>query len=217
MRSLIFVVVFFLSSLQVDGQSVFTSNEFKRGIYKDFREFVTNNPSLNLDEKIWIEEGEKNLLDNYKMGLFFYEGNRVKLPIYRLKSGTQLDTKDFWGYCDSSKFYINSFTHIPRQYFVQLLLVGRYCYFIQIDPNSNSSPPGTIVNPMNSNGVAEYIVNVNNGKIFKLDRKLLKVILQDDIDLLKEFNSDKEIKNKLLIEYIDRYNKRHFDEIKVLK
>jgi len=218
MKNLFCVILVVLVGHRGMPQSIFTSNEIKRGIYKDFNEFITNTPSLSFDNKIWIDEGEMDLLDNYERSLFVYKGSEVRLPIYRLKNrvnNSRLDTKDFWGYCDGTKFYINSYTHIPRNYFVQLLLVGRYCYFLQIDPNSNSSPPSTT--PINTNGIAEYIVNVNNGKIFRLDRKLLKVILQDDTELLNELNADKEVKHKLLIEYIERYNDRHMHEIKITK
>lgn len=218
------IVVVLLSTLvaQAKSQSIFVDKELRKGLYRTFQEFISNNPSLPLNEsEVVFEEDTEILLDNVK-GFLIYEGTEVKLPVFRFKNkktNKREKTSTLWGYCDGTKVFINSYTHIPRHFFVELLLVGRYCYFMQVGDPSNFQPAGSpnfsVVNTYET--VDEYIINVNNGKIFKLDRKLLKQILESDKELLEEFENDKAIKKKFLIEYIKKYNDRHRDEIKALK
>jgi hypothetical protein len=100
------------------------------------------------------------------------------------------------------------------------LIIGRYCYFIQLGDQQAFGPGGTYGS---DDLTSEYIININTGKIFKLDRQLLKEILQHDPELLEELKNDKESKNtlisrrRLLMDYIDSYNKKHLDEIKIPK
>jgi len=204
------------------SQPIFSTTELKKGFYKNFSEFVMNNPSIPFDdEKMEFEENQELLIDNITGGIFVLHGTEIKLPIFRLqykKTKKRVNTKSLWGYCDGSKVFINSYTHIPRHFFVELLLIGRYCYFIQVGSVSNFQPTNKLITPFNSHRDAEeYIINVNNGKIFNLDKTLLRTILESDKELLEELNSDKQAKRKLLLDYIKKYNDRHPDQITVLK
>lgn len=217
------IILILTLSYQVGfSQSIFSAAELKKGFYKNFTEFVTNNPSVPFDdEKMEFEEDQHLLVDNITGGLFVLHGTQIKLPIFKLqykRTKKRVNTKSFWGYCDGAKVFINSYTHIPKHFFVELLLIGRYCYFIQAGSVSNVQPANTFITPFNERrDVEEYIINVNNGKIFNLDKTLLRTILESDKELLDEFNDDKQAKRKILVDYIQKYNERHVDEIKMLK
>ena len=224
-RKYIIVFTFIVISSQYGfSQDILATKELKKGIYQNFNEFRLNSPSIPLDESlIEIKAEEKVLIETYT-GFIVYETKEITIQTYRFKdkqTQKRINTKKFWGYCDGSNVYINSYTHIPAQYFVQLLIIGRYCYFIQ--PGDKVDASGQISHIGSYNLTSEYIININTGKIFKLDRQLLKEILQRDPELLEELKNDKESKNtlisrrRLLMDYIDSYNKKHMDEIKIPK
>ncbi len=215
--------IFVLALLCQDAfsQAIYSATEFKKGIYRSFIEFVSNNPTVPFDEEKmeFVEEGQKQLVDDITGGPFILHGTQIKLSIYKLRyKGTKkaVNTKSFWGYCDGSKVFINSYTHIPKHYFVEVILIGRYCYFIQAGTVSDIQRANTLTTPFNElKDVEEYIINLNNGKIFNLDETLLKTILESDKELLDELNADRRAKRKLLLDYIRKYNERHVDEIKM--
>jgi len=200
------------------GQEILTTS-LKKGLYKNFEEFVSNNPSIPFDEKnLEFEEDQEELIDGITPKLFVVYGREIKLPVFRIvDKGTnkRIKTKSTWGYCDGTKVFINSYTHIPKHYFVELLLIGRYCYFIQVGYTSIYQPYNKVITPFNAvKTVEEYVINLNNGKIFNLDKSLLKIILNDDQELLHKMNNDLGVDRYLLIDYIKAYNERHPDEIK---
>lgn len=200
------------------GQTIMTTS-LRKGVYKNYDEFVSNSPSILFEEEnLEIEEDQEELVDGITPKFFVAYGTEIKLPIYRLvDKGTKkrIKAKSIWGYCDGSRVFINSYTHIPKHHFVELLLIGRYCYFIQVGYTSNYQPANKFITPFNAvKTVEEYVINLNNGKIFNLDKNLLKVIMGDDQELLNKMNNDPEINRRLLIDYIKDYNARHSDEIK---
>lgn len=219
MRNIILNIVIALIALPTLSQSIIDSHDLKKGIYKNFNEFISNNPSIPLDESsVAISEDQEYLIQDVKKYSISY-GKEIIIPVFQLEfkeAALKIDQKDIWGFCDGVNICINSFSHIPRHHFVKLLLVGRYCYFIQVGNPTNilSTKKGPL---HNYKTLAEYIINVNNGKIFKLDKNMLEVILKKDAGLYEEFKNDKELKNKLMMDYIDKYNKLHADEIKMLK
>jgi len=170
------------------------------------------------DESLEFEEDQEELIDGITPKLFVVYGTEIKLPIFRMVAKTtkkRIKTKSIWGYCDGTRVFINSYTHVPKHYFVELLLVGRYCYFIQVGYVSNYQPANRLNTPFNAvKTVEEYVININNGKIFNLDKSLLKIILNDDPELLDKMNNDPTINRHLLLDYIKAYNERHPDEIK---
>lgn len=195
-------------------QTIFTADKLTTGIYKDFNEFISNKPSISLNE-IFIDENEIDLYYDIR-GFLIYEAKNIKLKTYRLKdisTKKKIETKNYWGFSDGVNVYINSYSHIPKHFFVKINLIGRYCYFLQEGESSNY---GSSTTGPSYPTAAEYIINVNNGIIYKLDKNLLKVIIQKDQELLNEFNNDPDLKRKLLMDYIDKYNKRHMDQIKAL-
>jgi hypothetical protein len=58
-----------------------------------------------------------------------------------------------------------------------------------------------------------FIMNINNGKFFLLNKHLLKVILKKDEELLRLFEKEKTPNDReVLVSYIEQYNSRHADE-----
>jgi hypothetical protein len=114
---------------------------------------------------------------------------------------------------------VNEFAISGKVEFRKLQGVGRYCYFMASPPQEHVYTPslaaglvaGAIVHA--AKGLEPFVLNVNNGKFFHLDKSVLTTILQRDRALLAEYETtDQKRKDHVLLEYIAKYNERHAEE-----
>ena len=91
-----------------------------------------------------------------------------------------------------------------------MLTIDRYCLFE--DSGYNNVAGTTMVNRY----YTDYVLNINNGKVFHLKNKVVKTIIERDSDMLKEFNDEAD-KSSVRREYIKRYCSKYSDEIKAIE
>ena len=59
-----------------------------------------------------------------------------------------------------------------------------------------------------------YVLNINNGKFYLLTKDVLKIILKNDLALLKAYeDEEKRSERNTMLSYIKKYNDAHADEI----
>jgi hypothetical protein len=99
--------------------------------------------------------------------------------------------------------------------------MGRYCYMKGVSSLSQGDykalPGGAIKG--GTGGIpydAAFILNINNGNFFMLDKFLMEKVLEKDDELLTAYTNEKKQKDpEVILSYIKRYNERHTDEIGV--
>ncbi len=158
-----------------------------KGIYKNFKEFKYNSPSLSEN--------------------FTFDGKRLRFSD-SLSNSLKAIKNEIWGFCDGEKIYIN------HNGYNEITMLGRYCYFTDEGFSIVNVFSGGIPMPVATPYSHEIIINFNTGKTFVLNKKLLEQIFEtDDQELLKEFSRTKG-KKKKYEEFIIKYNTRNKDKIK---
>lgn len=178
---------------------------YNKGIYKNFKEFLSNSPSYK--KYFYIEEEE--LTPDY---------STYKLVHYNGKKFTRYKD-DYWGYCLDSQIFVKYFN---RYYKVNVNKFYSF-FFIKLPPIPNSK--NHLLKSRHLRNTKEYhnekkkishwlrtydesldtyIINMQTEKILKLtDINLIKIITSDN-KLYKEYKIDKD-RNKNLLSYLLRY------------
>lgn len=187
-----------------------------KGIYRDFQEFLDNAPSIQSPFQIRCESGENKI-----------ENGTADYKLLLLDTLTKRrEIRKFWGVCDGTNIYVNEAIYGGPLNFKKIHGVGRYCYFKGSLVNNSGTAysagasGGAIggvlaAGAMEIDGDYPYIMNINNGKFYLLDKDLLQTILKKDEELFALYDEeDRKSKKNTLISYIIKYNERHHDEIK---
>jgi hypothetical protein len=166
----------------LDSTYIIYTRHYQKGIYKTFREFQVNQPSV---------------------AKFFFNGKNLWAPD---KNGNNVKVKkrDVWGFSDGINVYVRRNKYSP------LLLVGRYSYFIEKGTRImfayGFTPFALIPIPMPYRD--KLVLDFNTGQMALLTKSTLRQILrQEDPELLSQFEAEKH-KGKKVEEYLIRYNKR---------
>jgi hypothetical protein len=203
MKTSLFLFAILCLNLPIHAQDlpeILKTKQFNRGIYKDFGEFLKNEPSIHSSDTV------------IKAKSFF--GGKMDSCYQLIKQDTawsRKDRKKIWGLSDGKEIYINESNYSSGDCF-RRIVVGRYCYFL-----------GTVVyttGPIGTTGTKTwsedgyFIMNINNGNSFLLTKDVLRTILKKDKDLSDLYESgNKKGNQKIMVKYIEEYNKKHFDEI----
>jgi len=195
MKTVITAIVVFGFMASVFGQGdvsndILLTSAKRNGVYKTYSEFRTNAPSIT---------GQ-------------FEVTRHRIRLLNEKTGKYENMKgDFWGACLNDTIFVFMMQPATQQsrHLYPLEFLGRYCYL---------SDSGTYAQ-MNGGGMytasyhTEYVVNINNGQLYKLDKKLMRAILEKDPELLAAFEEE-ETKVDVFKEYIIRINERRLGDIR---
>lgn len=182
---------------------ILVDRERAQGIYVDFESFRYNSPE-----------------NSGKLSFFQADKSDVSVGARKnfllVENGEKIDTVDqgIWGVNFGSGVYILKESDSVRPaYYIPLQYIGRYCFYtdeviFSVDGAMNHGNP-----LLRNTKIEHYIININNGKRFKLDDKLMHAILDDDQELLKQYKKEKNRK-KTYLQYIKSYSKRHPEQIK---
>lgn len=197
-RSVIFTTLIsgmFLTSYGQDT-SLYDNHQLKKGIYKNFKEFRSNQPS---------ETGNLVVKDKTPAAQIYLLASRNQLMI-KDSTGQEHKVKKFWGYSDGQNAYIrdnglNKFDEI-----------GYYCLY-QIhaitSSTANRATEGIIFNNTPPATVNKRVLNIVTGDVYDLTLfNLRKYILPQDTALLREFSADRQNREKLVY-YIQKFNQRN--------
>ena len=193
------IPILLLISISVFGQNnnkerdILLATKKEDGVYKTFIEFRTNSPSIKGTLKI----------TNHKIKLLNEQTNKfVNIR------------ESYWGACLNDTVYV--FLDDPHTaqspHIYTLDLLGRYCYFSDYGVYTTMTP-GLAWN--SSSYKAEYVININNGIIYKIDKKLMREILSKDPNLLNEFEAESN-KRQVFKKYIEIINTKRTGDIKPL-
>jgi len=187
-----------LLGISVAAQSVLITDapQLKKGLYKTFEEFQSNNPS---------EEGDLVIKNRSSAAQIYLLANRNEL-VLRDGAGQEHKLKNYWGFCDGKNIYIkdNGLNKLQE--------IGYYCIYALhgIQPSRGYlNQADMTTNSISTPVVLKKVLNVVTGQILELSAyNLKKYILPQDSVLLDEFRGDREKKDQLEY-YIFRFNQRN--------
>src|SRR6187402_2661037 len=93
------------SSNSIHASYIINTKHYNRGIYKTFKEFKFNAPSI--------------------VDSFYVDGNNLLLLNKNTGKKKRVNENEIWGYSDGKKVY-----HLLFKY-DELIEIGRYCYFFE--------------------------------------------------------------------------------------
>ncbi|MET6999218.1 hypothetical protein [Chitinophaga defluvii] len=167
--------------------------EYKKGIYRSFREFQTNSPS---------EYGELVTKTRSTLAQLSLQAKRSTLKVINA-TGQEQKPKSYWGFSDGKDIYVKD------NGLNKLLITGYYClYEIPVlAPARSAIDPATMtINNTTTASNQKKVINIVSGEVYELTPyNLKKYILPQDPELLAEFNADKARKDQLEY-YIRRFN-----------
>ncbi|MBV7528684.1 hypothetical protein [Chitinophaga sp. sic0106] len=184
-----------IAQQQTPSPLIIYANTYQQGLYHSFREFQTNAPS---------ENGNLVIKDRSSAAQMYLLADKNQLVI-RDGAGER-KVKDYWGYCDGQNLYVHD------NGLNKIIETGYYCIYYQqrMQPAARSyNPTAMTTGPMNVSVQLYKVINITTGEILELSAyNLKKYILPQDPELLQEFRTDKEKKDKLLY-YVRRFNQRN--------
>jgi len=195
-KALLFLILIFFYVLiygqmtndkeKIIHEKILTTDTLIKGIYMNFSEFQQNNPSIRADFK----SNEENLRVNY-----IYDEMAVKrLRILNSNNAFVPFGQKHWGICDGK--------HVFKNY------KGRYGQ-ISIDGKYSSFTTIIYTNYARSSHYEDYLLNVVNGDIIKVELKSIRLILsKENISLYNEFKKDKN-KKMMIYTYINWLNQSY--------
>ncbi|MFB6455983.1 hypothetical protein ACE38W_11990 [Chitinophaga sp. Hz27] len=171
------------------------AKEYNKGLYRSFKDFQTNSPS---------ENGDLVIIDRSTAAQTYLLADKNQLVI-RDGAGEH-KVKDYWGYCDGRNLYVKD------NGLNKIIETGYYCIYRQHGQQASRgyyNPADMTVNNISNPVELVKVINIMTGEIYDLSAyNLRKYILPQDNELLEEFRSDKEKKDKLEY-YIRRFNQRN--------
>ena len=184
----------------------------KKGVYRSFKEFKYNSPSI-LDS-FTITTEQKKIIKSISEST---ESNTHTI-YHILLPEPYSESDDVWGFCDGKHVYINTRQiYHPDGIFEKIDYLGRYCLFFQWMPNAAGSPAAAKqINPKTNGYLSKRIVNINNGQIYNPDgpnHADLITILSTDKGIYDSYKADKD-KNAKTFYYLKVYSEKHKAEIK---
>lgn len=204
---IIFLFIPYYAFCQHNGD-ILKAQELKEGVYANFREFRTNSPSI---------VGQIEFKENSEAARMLVGANKNKLYIIDSVGNRKRLKKQIWGFCDGEYVYI-FWDKSPslRRYFNKLITIDRYCIFLDDGYSSSGASFNNFSVPVFAKYEIDYILNINNGITYKVNNKLMKVILAKDPELLKKYKSEKNRRSKRL-RFIRDFCVRNPDQIKTIK
>lgn len=176
-------------------QQITPAQRHKPGVYKTFREFQTNSPSII---------GKVIIRQRSAAAQVYLLASRNELHIVN-EDGQELKVKDYWGYSDGQDIFIrdnglNKLAYIAAYSPYEITGIGATPgYYNPNDPR---------VNNVATTYRKRRVVNIYTGQQYDLTSFYLrKYILADDNHLLEAFRNDKNREERLEY-YLQLYNQR---------
>jgi hypothetical protein len=193
MKKLI-AIILFLGAAKIHAQYSIVSDSIKKaGIYRTFEEFRDNNPSIVLDFKIVSEVTKYGPI-----------ANRSSLRIYKIDFPSKMSENigNVFGFCDGKNAYIvcNTPTLLNYLSFFKVEHIDRYCVF------ECAYESLLALDSVYFRTGGFKILNLHNGDFLILNKKNLKKIIKDNVELSARFDKElnqNDVLKKYLLEYLE--------------
>ncbi|WP_194765741.1 hypothetical protein [Tamlana sp. I1] len=202
MKCILSVTFFMLFGLNLIGQTkIFSTTEYKTGIYKTYQEFLNNSPSIPFD----YEFKEKNM----KYGLFGFGGS-VPVNYVKVKNKKGKEIGHVFGFSDGKKVFINPGSPIlsSNARFYNCQFIYNFCYFKYLSTLTTSVGSQS----SSSHSLGQGLIDMENNKAVELDKDSLRELISSDKELLAAFEAESN-KNTTLFDYFKKFlNRQQADQ-----
>ena len=171
----------------------------KMGIYKTYKEFLKDSPSI---------EKPLKMLDTFDIDYEMKDTNRV-FTYQFLDSSKHI--KKFWGLCDGKNVYVK----VGKQGLVKLSFTGKYSFAIfdetnnlEINPLTQSILVSAVDAILSPQRTELYYFN-EQGHFLKATNQAIGWLIRKEKDLFEEFNNEKKVMLTTYRKYLELMNKRY--------
>ena len=198
---ILFLVTFYSSGqININDQK----DDLKKGIYRNFKEFKFNSPSIELNYQYAINTRGYGFLNS--SGVVSY-GRLIIEKTARKELGM------VYGFCDGKNIYINiesSFgVDLKRNTsFNKVEYLGEYTYLEDVISNPS-------YNGSSTSSLSRKVIKLRNGYVSSLTKSSMRSILSNNTEMLKRFNGEsnkKSVLKQYLIEYCEE--KKRLDNLR---
>jgi len=183
------------------------SQNLKKGIYKTYKEFKFNSPSLPLD---WEIQADLIVYTNLMQAATYT--NRDTSYTLKIEKEKTNEIGPVWGFCDGKNVYINRECSIssgkvifkPYSKFYKILFIGRYCYLSLAYRSGGGFTYGICA------------IDFNTGELLELNKNKLKKYISRDEKLMQDYNNEENWKSEIdstCFRFLKLYSEKHQDEI----
>lgn len=186
-----------LMTTSLQAQNILTDTVYKKGIYRNFEEFKTNSPSIEMNHAVKSNSSPMPMNDwtSYSIDIPKDDSKAIG-PVY--------------GFCNGHSIYVTSGKpeEMHKPAFEQVLYVGPYSFY-QDQGGLSVMPvmtPGGMGVGMTTGSMPIYdkIINMKTGEVTILTNGTLKKMMADNPQLLSEFKKDSK-KEFRRMKYLKRY------------
>lgn len=221
LKEKILLLIFCFTSCLSFTQNYITSNNLKRGIYRNFDEFRYNKPLEGIPFEI-VED-----IEHSKYGVIKTKKNQVFqisiLPNHRDSINM------IYGFCDGRIVFLNKDGELKPynagNHFVKVKYLGGLSYFKKyITSTENTQVPSSNGTMANSGSVKTesfkyHCLFLETGQIFEINKKFIENLLKDDPSLFNLYKDEPKKSNietmKLYITYYSQRNESKLNGNKV--
>lgn len=136
LKSITYLLIIIFLTVKTNAssaQAILSGEKLKKGIYKNYDEFINNSPSI--DYELAVRKRNENAVKNNGGGYYEIIGVNIKEGQKRLLSSALI--KNNFGYCDGNNIYVfDQFLH--NKYTItasQVMLLSRFIVLQSYDPN----------------------------------------------------------------------------------
>ena len=197
----------------VKSELIFFAAQKQKGIYRTFKEFRNNKPSIPYDAAV----EEKNEI------ITIFDDPHVA---YKLEFNDSLPCPKktpIWGFCDGHSIFVSRTGLFAKKgVYDKVIFLGRYILYTSTETRYGGAP---MMTPMAGGGgmmmggggstkvILEFMINGNSGYEEQLTKEVVRDLIAGDAELSAAFKEEKK-KKKVLGEYVMKYAVKHHDELK---
>lgn len=210
MKQSILTIFFTALTLFCFSQNIVKDSILNIGFYANLHELTDNNPS----KPFHYEISEREIY----VAKSAFKNDKVKIYNLIIEKDSTKSIGDIIGFSDGKNIYLKTgatgtFANYKgntfgiKSNFLKIPQIGVYTYFSNIE-NMKYGGGGLAGSLSIGNTSIEYIINLKTTEMVRLTNKIMKELLIDEPDLLKEFDADKNRK-KNYEKYVVEYNRRY--------
>lgn len=191
--------IFFFISLFGQGNSE-QDYHLKKGVYRNFQEFVKNNPSYT---DTFFTDNSNN------SGEIFFGTGKIKLKTKSAAGKSEYIKGDIWGFCEGK----NVFIRYAKDYY-PLLNIGSYSVFAMDYKTYKAGiqyVSGRYLPKHSYTYKLLYALEFNTGKIYRVNQINMSLnILAHDGEILKSYEKETDKgNNEIMLKYIQEFNDKY--------
>lgn len=189
-----------ICAAQNESSKIYNSNQLHQGFYRTYQEYLNNAPSIT--PAVTVTYLIKSRRDS-----------TITAAEYKLNDPSA-SMPAIWGFCDGRDVFIKHHLSIFKTRYAKAEYVGKNPFFLfwQKEVYAIGPPLLAVATAAGSSAMPSvfYIMFINpQGKIRQAKYRTLKKLFAADPELLKRFQSDNYISDRIMAKYLVEFNEKY--------